>query len=268
MNNEGNTFVGEIDPEAQLLVSTGTQVNVFDQITSLKCAYSENEVPNLEQGLARLSKLFDGKPSEIVFNMVPTAEEYNELLFYEIDGLACVGVTIEEDFGNTDEDSENTDLFSEFETLDFNKFVSTFIIQVQAVYSSYGISLNNKHIEILLSQMINEVVIVTGGQSEYNMGDKVSWQTFAKQNEILKRDKLVLASGIRILRGVSDLNIHQSSPLSDISFEGPVKSLAISAVEGKDHSLSVVKDHIITGKLPLVGTGTIPDKTRDLSFSS
>ncbi|MGP1921856.1 MAG: hypothetical protein ACTS4Z_01165, partial [Candidatus Hodgkinia cicadicola] len=123
------------------------------------------------------------------------------------------------------------------------------------------------HIEVLLSQLINEVVIVTGGQSEYEIGDKVSWQTFAKQNEMLKHENLTLATGIRVLRGVSDINVHQSSPLSDISFEGPVKSLAVSAIEGKDHSLSVVKDHIITGKLPSIGTGTIPNKSHDLSFS-
>ncbi|MGP1916756.1 MAG: hypothetical protein ACTS6G_05180 [Candidatus Hodgkinia cicadicola] len=50
--------------------------------------------------------------------------------------------------------------------------VSSF--QVQALYSSYGISLNNKHIEVLLNQLINEVVIATGGQSEYEIVDKVS----------------------------------------------------------------------------------------------
>ncbi|MGP1922472.1 MAG: hypothetical protein ACTS5F_00035 [Candidatus Hodgkinia cicadicola] len=267
INNDGDKFIAETDPEAQLLVSTGSQVNIFDQITSLKGCYAEGEVPNLEQGLAKLSKLFDGKPSEIMANIAPTDEEYDELLFHEIDGFSCVGVTIDEEFADISKDEERTDLFSEFDSIDFNKFASTFISQVQSVYSSYGISLNNKHIEVLLSQLINEVVIVTGGQSEYEIGDKVSWQTFAKQNEMLKHENLTLATGIRVLRGVSDINVHQSSPLSDISFEGPVKSLAVSAIEGKDHSLSVVKDHIITGKLPLIGTGTIPNKSHDLSFS-
>ncbi|MGP1916277.1 MAG: hypothetical protein ACTS6G_02475 [Candidatus Hodgkinia cicadicola] len=268
LNNDGDKFLAETDPEAQLLVSTGSQVNVFDQITSLKSGYAEGEVPNLEQGLAKLSKLFDGQPNEIVFNMVPTDEEYYELFFHEVDGSSCVGVKIEEDPADGSKGEEHTDLFSEFDSIDFNKFASAFISQVQAVYSSYGISLNNKHIEILLNQMINEVVIVTGGQSGYETGDKVSWQTFAKQNEMLKRENLTLATGIRVLRGVSDINVHQASPLSDISFEGPVKSLAISAVEGKDHSLSAVKDHIMTGKLPLVGTGTIPNKSHDLSFGN
>lgn len=266
LNDDGSKFVSEIDPEARLLVETGTQVNVFDQVTSLKCPCSEEDAPYVEQGLAKLSKLFDGTPAEIIANMAPTDDEYDDLMFGEVDGFAYIGVTRGDDFITDRTGNEDIDLFSELEPLDFNKFVTVFIAQVQAVYSSYGVSLNNKHIEILLSQMINEVVIVTAGKSGYKPGDIVSWQTFARQNEILKRDKLDLATCLRVLRGVSDINIHQSSPLSDISFEGPVKSLAVSAIEGSNHALSVVKDHIITGKLPLVGTGVIPNKSQSFSF--
>ncbi|MGP1918130.1 MAG: hypothetical protein ACTS4U_00220 [Candidatus Hodgkinia cicadicola] len=266
LNNDNSKFISEIDPDAQLLVETGSQINVFDQVTSLKCPCSEEELPSLEQGLAKLSKLFDGTSDEIISNMAPTDDEHEDLMFHEIDGFAYVGITNRENLVGAFSEDDDTDLFSEFEPLDFNKFASVFIAQVQAVYSTYGVSLNNKHIEILLSQMINEVVIVNGGQSKYKPGDVVSWQVFAQQNEMLKRDELNLATCLRVLRGVSDINIHQSSPLSDISFEGPVKSLAVSAIEGKNHSLSAIKDHIITGKLPLVGTGAIPNKSRNFSF--
>ncbi|MGP1917038.1 MAG: hypothetical protein ACTS6P_00185 [Candidatus Hodgkinia cicadicola] len=268
LNDGGDKLVGETDPEAQLLVTTGSKVNVFDQITSLKCPCDESELPNLEQGLAKLSKLFDGSPSEIISNAMPGFNEYDELAIDESDGLSFIGVASEEEFIDADDYADAADPFATYDPVDFNKFISAFISQVQAVYSSYGISLNNKHIEVLLSQMINEVIIINGGQSEYKIGDKLTWQAFSRRNERLKCDQLDLVTGLRILRGISDINVHQSSPLSDISFEGPVKPLAISAIEGSDHTLSVVKDHIITGKLPLVGTGTIPNKDCDLSFSN
>lgn len=131
-------------------------------------------MPNLEQGLAKLSKLFDGSPSEIMSNAMPGFNEYDELVIDESDGLSFIGVASEEEFIDVDDYDDAADPFATYDPVDFNKFISAFISQVQAVYSSYGISLNNKHIEVLLSQMINEVIIVNGGQSDYKIGDKLT----------------------------------------------------------------------------------------------
>lgn len=89
---------------------------------------------------------------------------------------------------------------------------------------------------------------------------------FSKVNENLKHEGLNQVVGARMLYGVTDSMIHRTSVLSDISFEGPVRTLALAAIEGRTQSFSAVKDRVIAGKLPLFGTGLYQTKGQGLSF--
>lgn len=175
ISNSSSTYITEVDDDDELLVSTGSQVNVFDQITSSRNISPEVETSDLEEGLARLSKLFDGKPHEIIANLLPTKEDREELKFQWVNNDICIAVLEKLDHDDIESPNERViNLLSELQTFNFNGFVNVFIAQVRAVYSGYGIILNSKHIEVILSQMINEIIVVSEGQSDYKVGDKLT----------------------------------------------------------------------------------------------
>lgn len=62
--------------------------------------------------------------------------------------------------------------------------------------------------------------------------------------------------GVRMLLGISDVNAAYASTLSNVSFGSPSKSLALACLANKNHSISPVKDRVIIGKLPLIGSNT------------
>jgi DNA-directed RNA polymerase subunit beta' len=127
--------------------------------------------------------------------------------------------------------------------------------EVQKVYRSQGVLVNDKHIEVIIRQMTNKVRIVTGGDSDYLAGELLDYQKFQKMNEDLMAQGKRPASARPILLGITKAALSTESFLSASSFQHTINVLAQAAIEGKRDDLFGLKENVILGKLIPAGTG-------------
>ena len=130
--------------------------------------------------------------------------------------------------------------------------------EVQKVYRSQGVNINDKHFEIVIRKMTNRVQITTAGESNYLPGDLVNRLELALANEKLAADSKRQAAGAPILLGISKAALATESFLSASSFQHTIKVLAGAAIEGKRDNLVGLKENVILGKLIPAGTGFKP----------
>ncbi len=135
--------------------------------------------------------------------------------------------------------------------------------EVQKVYRSQGVPINDKHIEVIVRQMTNKVRIVTSGDSEYLPGELLDLQKFQVMNEALMAAGRRPASGRPILLGITKAALNTESFLSASSFQHTINVLAQAAIEGKRDELYGLKENVILGKLIPAGTGYLHYQTRD-----
>ena len=127
--------------------------------------------------------------------------------------------------------------------------------EVQKVYRSQGVPINDKHIEVIVRQMTNKVRLVTSGGSEFLPGELLDFQKFQQMNqELIEADKRP-ASGRPILLGITKAALNTESFLSASSFQHTISVLAQAAIEGKRDELFGLKENVILGKLIPAGTG-------------
>jgi DNA-directed RNA polymerase subunit beta' len=127
--------------------------------------------------------------------------------------------------------------------------------EVQKVYRSQGVPINDKHIEVIVRQMTNKVRIVTSGDSEYLPGELLDYQKFQNMNQGLMAQGKRPASGRPILLGITKAALNTDSFLSASSFQHTINVLAQAAIEGKRDELFGLKENVILGKLIPAGTG-------------
>jgi DNA-directed RNA polymerase subunit beta' len=127
--------------------------------------------------------------------------------------------------------------------------------EVQKVYRSQGVPINDKHIEVIVRQMTNKVRIVTSGDSEYLPGELLDYQKFQNMNQGLMSEGKRPASGRPILLGITKAALNTDSFLSASSFQHTINVLAQAAIEGKRDELFGLKENVILGKLIPAGTG-------------
>jgi DNA-directed RNA polymerase subunit beta' len=127
--------------------------------------------------------------------------------------------------------------------------------EVQKVYRSQGVPINDKHIEVIVRQMTNKVRLVTSGNSEFLPGELLDFQKFQYMNQkLIERGKRP-ASGRPILLGITKAALNTESFLSASSFQHTISVLAQAAIEGKRDELFGLKENVILGKLIPAGTG-------------
>ena len=127
--------------------------------------------------------------------------------------------------------------------------------EVQQVYRSQGVYINDKHFEIIIRKMTNRVQITTAGDSNYLPGDLVQRLELARTNEALVSDGKRPAVGSPVLLGISKAALATDSFLSASSFQQTIKVLAGAAIEGRRDDLLGLKENVILGKLIPAGTG-------------
>jgi DNA-directed RNA polymerase subunit beta' len=136
--------------------------------------------------------------------------------------------------------------------------------EVQKVYRSQGVPINDKHIEVIVRQMTNKVRIVTSGDSDYLPGELLDYQKFQHMNEQLLGEGKRPASGRPILLGITKAALNTESFLSASSFQHTINVLAQAAIEGKRDELYGLKENVILGKLIPAGTGYLHYHTADV----
>jgi DNA-directed RNA polymerase subunit beta' len=127
--------------------------------------------------------------------------------------------------------------------------------EVRKVYSSQGIDINEKHIEIFTRQMLSRVKIIDNGDSDYLAGDIVNYQHLQKVNQSLVVNKKKPVSFKNIISSLKDLASHPNSFLAGISFQNTLKSLVHYSLYQPEDELKGSKESLIAGQLVPVGTG-------------
>ena len=129
------------------------------------------------------------------------------------------------------------------------------IREVQKVYSLQGVDINDKHIEIIVRQMLKKTRIEDAGDSEYLPGTLADVLDIEEVNEILTEEELRPVEASRILLGITKASLATNSFLSAASFQETTKVLTSAAIKGKVDPLIGLKENVLIGKLIPAGTG-------------
>jgi DNA-directed RNA polymerase subunit beta' len=127
--------------------------------------------------------------------------------------------------------------------------------EVQEVYKSQGVDINDKHIELIVRQMLKKVRVDQKGDTNYLPGQFVDRYDFAKENERIKQLGGETAQYEEIILGITKASLNTDSFLSAASFQETTKVLTDAALEGKKDTLNGLKENVIIGKLIPAATG-------------
>ena len=145
--------------------------------------------------------------------------------------------------------------------------VQDYMIQeVQRVYRLQGVEINDKHIEVLVRQMLKKIRIEEAGESGFLPGTMVDVLEFEDKNEELAAEGLEQATGEQIMLGITKASLATNSFLSAASFQESTKVLTEAAIKGKVDHLCGMKENVIIGKPIPAGTGM--RKYRDVKLST
>ena len=129
------------------------------------------------------------------------------------------------------------------------------IREVQRVYRLQGVDINDKHVEVIVRQMLKKVRIEEGGDSDYLPGAMIDVLEFEKTNRELEERNLEIAKAEQIILGITKASLATDSFLSAASFQETTKVLTDAAIKGKVDPLVGLKENVILGKLIPAGTG-------------
>ncbi|MEP1593144.1 MAG: DNA-directed RNA polymerase subunit beta', partial [Halieaceae bacterium] len=127
--------------------------------------------------------------------------------------------------------------------------------EIQEVYRLQGVKINDKHIEVIVRQMLRKVVISSSGDSNLIKGEQVEYTTLLEENERLLAEGLVPANGDRELLGITKASLATESFISAASFQETTRVLTEAAVTGKRDYLRGLKENVVVGRLIPAGTG-------------
>jgi DNA-directed RNA polymerase subunit beta' len=127
--------------------------------------------------------------------------------------------------------------------------------EVQKVYRLQGVVINDKHIEIIVRQMMRKVRIEDPGDTTFIIGEQVDRLVFDEANEEARKDKKRPAQGKPLLLGITKASLSTYSWVSAASFQETTRVLTEAALEGKVDSLRGLKENVIMGRIIPSGTG-------------
>ena len=127
--------------------------------------------------------------------------------------------------------------------------------EVQQVYRLQGVKINDKHIEVIVRQMLRKVKVTSPGDSELLIGEQVDRWKFEETNEALLAEGKSPAQAEPLLQGITKASLSTESFISAASFQETTKVLTEAAVAGKVDHLSGLKENVIMGRLIPAGTG-------------
>jgi len=127
--------------------------------------------------------------------------------------------------------------------------------EVQDVYRLQGVKINDKHIEVIVRQMLRRVVVDNPGDSTYITGEQVERSEILNTNEALQREGKLPATYTNILLGITKASLSTDSFISAASFQETTRVLTEAAIMGKRDELRGLKENVIVGRLIPAGTG-------------
>ncbi|GAB2750852.1 DNA-directed RNA polymerase subunit beta' [Melaminivora jejuensis] len=134
--------------------------------------------------------------------------------------------------------------------------LSRYIVdEVQDVYRLQGVKINDKHIEVIVRQMLRRVVVENPGESSYIAGEQVERSEILNTNEALQAEGKIPATYANILLGITKASLSTDSFISAASFQETTRVLTEAAIMGKRDELRGLKENVIVGRLIPAGTG-------------
>jgi DNA-directed RNA polymerase subunit beta' len=127
--------------------------------------------------------------------------------------------------------------------------------EVQDVYRLQGVKINDKHIEVIVRQMLRRVVVENPGDSSYIGGEQVERSEILNTNDALRADGKIPATYSNILLGITKASLSTDSFISAASFQETTRVLTEAAIMGKRDELRGLKENVIVGRLIPAGTG-------------
>ena len=133
--------------------------------------------------------------------------------------------------------------------------------EVQDVYRLQGVRINDKHIEVIVRQMLRRVQITDGGDTRFILGEQVERAELLEENDRLPKDKRP-ATFDHVLHGITKASLSTDSFISAASFQETTRVLTEAAIMGKQDELRGLKENVIVGRLIPAGTGLAYHRAR------
>ena len=260
---------------ANALVSheNGTEVSVGDIIARIPQETSGNK--DITGGLPRVADLFEArKPKEpailaeisgvvsfgketkgkkrLVITPTNGGEPYEELIHKWRHLNVFEGENVEKGEVISDGPMNPHDILRLKGVGDLAMYITN---EVQEVYRLQGVSIDDKHIEVIVRQMLRKVMITENGDSTFIPGDQVEYSAFLSENEKLEQAAKITAKGERVLLGITKASLATESFISAASFQETSRVLTEGAVTGKVDHLRGLKENVVVGRPIPAGTG-------------
>ncbi len=261
-------------PDSILSVKDGQKISAGDVIARLPKETTKTK--DITGGLPRVAELFEARKAK---DSAIIAENDGSVIFgKEVRGKQRV--TIEAENGET-----SSYLIPKGKHINFNQgekikkgeylldgqplphdilrilgieeLTEYFVNQVQDVYRLQGVIINDKHIEVILRQMLKKIEVKESGDSKLLPGEIIDRIKFENMNEKLKAEGKNPSVGERVLMGITKASLQTESFISAASFQETTRVLTDAAIKGKIDRLSGLKENVIVGRLVPAGTGAI-----------
>ena len=266
-----------LEPKTAIYVQSGQEVKLAQILAKTPKAAAKSK--DITGGLPRVSELFEarrpkdpavvaeidgvvsfGKPSRGKQRIIITADT-GQTVEYLIDKnrqiLVHNGEFVHAGERLTDGTISGHDILR---TLGEKALMYYMVSEIQQVYRRQGVNISDKHIEIIVSQMLRQVKIVDSGDTKFIPGDLVSKKEFRKENERILRLGGQPAIAEPVLVGITRAAVSSDSVISAASFQDTTKVLTEASVSAKVDYLEDLKENVIIGRLIPVGTGLYKDR--------
>ncbi|MEA3384240.1 MAG: DNA-directed RNA polymerase subunit beta' [Campylobacterota bacterium] len=276
-DDSDNTITYTLEPKTSLLVSEGEDVEIADILGKTPKAVSKSS--DITGGLPRVSELFEarrpkhiavlatfdgvvsfGKPLRnkqrlIITDNVGSKEEF--LIVKDRNILVTEGEFVHAGEKLTDGQIASHDILKILGTKTLNEFI---VSEVQGVYRGQGVNIADKHIEVILSQMLRQVSIIESGNTKFVAGDMISKKRFMVENEKIIKMGGEPAIAEPVLLGITRAAVTSDSIISSASFQETTKVLTEAAISSKMDLLTDLKENVVIGRTIPVGTGIYRNK--------
>ena len=274
LNSKGSQAVYMLPVNAILLVEEKQLVNAGD--TLAKIPRETTKTKDITGGLPRVAELFEvRKPKEVAviseidgvvtfgrlnkgkrkINVTPEIGEAKEYLIPKGKHVTVhEGDFIKAGEALMDGAANPHDILSIRGVKDLAKYL---VDEVQQVYRLQGVKINDKHIEVIVRQMLRKVRVKHAGDTEFLVGESVDRLKFEEVNENILAEGKMPAMAEPLLQGITKASLSTESFISAASFQETTKVLTEAAVAGKVDHLTGLKENVIMGRLIPSGTGLL-----------
>jgi len=275
---EGSDLVRyTLDPKTAMAVAEGQKVEVADILGKTPKATQKSK--DITGGLPRVSELFEARRPKVIAVLatfdgivsfgkplrnkqrVVVTDEHGKKADFLVEKskniLVHEGEFVHAGEALTDGQKASHDILKILGEKALHFYI---VSEVQQVYRSQGVSIADKHIEVILSQMLRQVTILDGGDTKFIIGDMISKKRFRIENEKIVKLGGEPAIADPLLLGITRAAVTSDSIISSASFQETTKVLTEAAISAKMDMLEDLKENVVIGRTIPVGTGLYKDQ--------